>query len=114
MHYLREGLGGISPGRWRVIQLDPLPEQVLRLLLESGRVVELPCLGDALVDVRCGAARTAVGGAERGLVSGGAGAAAAHHLQETGDVLRTAEEREGRLVVYNHKKKKRNRQKWAI
>ena len=98
MHNLREGLGGISPGRRRVIQLDPLSEQVLRLLLKSGRVVELARLGDALVDVCRGPARTAVRGAERGLVSGGAGAAAAHHLQEAGDVLRTADD-DSRMAV---------------
>jgi hypothetical protein len=56
VHKDAERLGRIPTGSGRVVDADPLPEQVLGLLEQTLRVVELPGLQDARVNVCRGAA----------------------------------------------------------
>ena len=51
----RERFGTVLASCWRVVHVDPLPQQVLRLLPQTRGVVKLSSLGDTRVHHRGGA-----------------------------------------------------------
>lgn len=72
-----ESLGAVSACGGRVVQVDPLPEEVLGLLPQARRIVILGGLRDPRVHHEIGAA---VGPVDHGLV---VGADDVHQLRET-------------------------------